>query len=91
MESCDILGRVSKAIGLRGALPDIAGLVRRIPPTTGFAIVLAMGRATGLDAKQQRRPPHPQASLVVVWRHVFQPAALAFQGRPVVGARPSRL
>ena len=33
MESCDILGRVSKAIGLRGALPDIAGLAWRIPPT----------------------------------------------------------
>ena len=32
MESCDILGRVSKAIGLRGALPDIAGLAWRIPP-----------------------------------------------------------
>ena len=32
MESCDVLGRVSKAIGLRGALPDIAGLAWRIPP-----------------------------------------------------------
>lgn len=32
MESCDVIGRVSKAIGLRGALPDIAGLAWRIPP-----------------------------------------------------------
>jgi hypothetical protein len=33
MESCDVIGRVSKAVGLRGALPDIAGLAWRIPPT----------------------------------------------------------
>jgi hypothetical protein len=32
MESCDVIGRVSKAIGLRGTLPDIAGLAWRIPP-----------------------------------------------------------
>jgi hypothetical protein len=32
MESCDVIGRVSKAIGLHGALPDIAGLAWRIPP-----------------------------------------------------------
>ena len=31
MESCDVIGRVSKGIGLRGALPDIAGLAWRIP------------------------------------------------------------
>jgi hypothetical protein len=33
MESCDVIGRVSKAIGSDGALPDIAGLAWRIPPT----------------------------------------------------------
>ena len=33
MESCDVIGRVSKAVGLHGALPDIAGLAWRIPPT----------------------------------------------------------
>lgn len=32
MQSCDVIGRVSKGIGLRGALPDIAGLAWRIPP-----------------------------------------------------------
>ena len=32
MDSCDVIGRVSKAVGLRGALPDIAGLAWRIPP-----------------------------------------------------------
>jgi len=32
MESCAVIGRVSKAVGLRGALPDIAGLAWRIPP-----------------------------------------------------------
>jgi hypothetical protein len=33
MDSCDVIGRVSKGIGLPGALPDIAGLAWRIPPT----------------------------------------------------------
>jgi hypothetical protein len=32
MNSCDVIGRVSKGVGLRGALPDIAGLAWRIPP-----------------------------------------------------------
>lgn len=32
MESCDVIARVSKGIGLPGALPDIAGLAWRIPP-----------------------------------------------------------
>jgi hypothetical protein len=32
MNSCDVIGRVSKGIGLTGALPDIAGLAWRIPP-----------------------------------------------------------
>jgi hypothetical protein len=33
VNSCDVIGRVSKGIGLPGALPDIAGLAWRIPPT----------------------------------------------------------
>lgn len=32
MTSCDVIGRVSKGVGLPGALPDIAGLAWRIPP-----------------------------------------------------------
>jgi hypothetical protein len=32
MVSCDVIGRVSKGIGLRGARPDIAGLAWRMPP-----------------------------------------------------------
>src|SRR5215210_2646529 len=32
MPSCDVIGRVSKGIGLPGALPDVAGLAWRIPP-----------------------------------------------------------
>ncbi len=31
MNSCDVIGRVSKGIGLRGGSPDIAGLAWRIP------------------------------------------------------------
>ena len=32
MESCDVIGRVSKGVGLPGGLPDVAGLAWRIPP-----------------------------------------------------------
>jgi hypothetical protein len=32
MLSCAVVGRVSKGLGLRGALPDIAGLAWRMPP-----------------------------------------------------------
>lgn len=32
MLSCDVVGRVSKGIGLRGSWPDIAGLAWRMPP-----------------------------------------------------------
>ncbi|AGB26164.1 hypothetical protein Mycsm_06000 [Mycobacterium sp. JS623] len=32
MQSCDVIGRVSKGIGLPGAVADIAGLAFRIPP-----------------------------------------------------------
>jgi hypothetical protein len=32
MQSCDVVGRISKGVGLRGGLPDVAGLAWRIPP-----------------------------------------------------------
>lgn len=32
MNSCDVLARVSKGVGLPGAAPDVAGLAWRIPP-----------------------------------------------------------
>jgi hypothetical protein len=32
MGSCDVIGRVSKGIGLTGARPDVAGLAWRMPP-----------------------------------------------------------
>lgn len=32
MQSCDVIARISKAIGLPGTLPDIVGLAWRIPP-----------------------------------------------------------
>ncbi|ODQ94895.1 phosphodiesterase [Mycolicibacterium holsaticum] len=32
MTSCDVIGRVSKGVGLPGALPDVAGLAWRMPP-----------------------------------------------------------
>lgn len=32
MQSCDVIGRVSKGVGLPGAMADVAGLAFRIPP-----------------------------------------------------------
>jgi hypothetical protein len=32
MQSCDVIGRISKGMGLPGRLPDVAGLAWRIPP-----------------------------------------------------------
>ena len=32
MQSCSVVGRVSKGMGLPGTLPDVAGLAWRIPP-----------------------------------------------------------
>lgn len=32
MTSCDVIARVSKGVGLPGALPDVAGLAWRMPP-----------------------------------------------------------
>ena len=32
MRSCDVIGRVSKGVGLPGGTPDVAGLAFRIPP-----------------------------------------------------------
>lgn len=32
MNSCDVIARVSKGVGLPGATPDVAGLAWRIPP-----------------------------------------------------------
>lgn len=32
MVSCDVIGRVSKGVGLSGARPDVAGLAWRMPP-----------------------------------------------------------
>ncbi len=32
MQSCDVIARVSKGVGLPGSLPDVAGLAWRIPP-----------------------------------------------------------
>jgi hypothetical protein len=32
MRSCDVIGRVSKGVGLPGSTPDVAGLAFRIPP-----------------------------------------------------------
>jgi hypothetical protein len=37
MTSGDVVGRVSKGVGLPGALPDIAGLAWRMPPTSQAA------------------------------------------------------
>jgi hypothetical protein len=32
MESCDVVGRVSKAVGMPGTIPDLIGVAWRMPP-----------------------------------------------------------
>lgn len=32
MQSCDVVGRISKAIGMPGAVPDLVGVAWRMPP-----------------------------------------------------------
>jgi hypothetical protein len=32
MESCDVVGRISKAIGMPGTIPDLVGVAWRMPP-----------------------------------------------------------
>ena len=52
MASGDVLGRVSKGVGLPGALPDIAGLAWRMPsqssPTAPWDVLLASSLGSGV-------------------------------------------
>ncbi|MGB8506468.1 hypothetical protein [Mycobacterium sp.] len=51
VESSDVVGRVSKGIGLPGGLPDIIGLAIRIPPqpfaATSWDILMALDSRGG--------------------------------------------
>ena len=59
MESSDVVGRVSKGIGLPGGLPDIIGLAIRIPPqpfaATSWDILMAPA-GSGLLTRFALRP-----------------------------------
>ena len=48
MASGEVIGRVSKAVGLPGGLPDIAGLAWRMPSAVGGGDTV--GRAAGLHS-----------------------------------------
>ena len=52
MHSCDVIGRVSKGIGLPGAAPDIAGLAFRIPPPRDLRSCMPWGRIVGVDSRR---------------------------------------
>src|ERR1700712_1457606 len=59
VESADILGRVSKAVGTPGSLPDLIGLAWRMPPRAGAATpwdVLAVSAGSGLLTRFALRP-----------------------------------
>ncbi|MFZ0833561.1 MAG: phosphodiesterase [Mycobacterium sp.] len=59
MESSDVLGRVSKAVGLPGGLPDIIGLAVRIPPQPFAATpwdILMASAGSGLVTRFALRP-----------------------------------
>jgi hypothetical protein len=59
VESADILGRVSKAIGTPGGLPDLIGLAWRMPPRTSATTpwdVLMVSAGSGLLTRFALRP-----------------------------------
>jgi hypothetical protein len=59
IESADILGRVSKAIGVPGGLPDLIGLAWRMPPHAFAATpwdVLTVSAGSGLLTRFALRP-----------------------------------
>lgn len=72
LRSCDIVGRVSKGIGLPGSLPDIVGLAWRMPPElsgTPWDVLLASTLAG------QRMALCPAVS----WRHVTLSSLMPLQ------------
>ena len=59
IESADVLGRISKAVGLPGGLPDLMGLAWRMPPHDsgpGPWDVLAVSAGSGLLTRFALRP-----------------------------------
>lgn len=59
IESADVLGRVSKAVGIPGGLPDLIGLAWRMPPHAFAATpwdVLAVSAGSGLLTRFALRP-----------------------------------
>jgi hypothetical protein len=59
VESADILGRVSKAVGTPGGLPDLIGLAWRMPPRASAATpwdVLMVSAGSGLLTRCTLRP-----------------------------------
>ena len=87
MNSCDVISRVSKGIGLPGALPDIASLAWRIPPTpdlrscTPWDVLLA---STVANSRIVLAPMRSWSSF-----NFLQPYAVSLPRRRVVGARPA--
>jgi hypothetical protein len=59
VESADVLGRVSKAVGVPGSLPDLIGLAWRMPPRDGAATpwdVLIVSAGSGRLTRFALRP-----------------------------------
>lgn len=59
IESADILGRVSKAVGIPGGLPDLIGLAWRMPPRASASTpwdVLMVSAGSGLLTRFALRP-----------------------------------
>jgi hypothetical protein len=59
VESADVVGRVSKAIGLRGRLPDLIGLALRMPPAANAVTpwdVLMVSAGSGVLTRVALRP-----------------------------------
>ena len=59
LQSAEVLGRVSKAVGIPGALPDLIGLAWRMPPDRNALTpwdVLMVSAGSGLFTRCTLRP-----------------------------------
>jgi hypothetical protein len=87
VDSADILGRVSTAIGVPGGLPDLIGLAWRMPPHDHGGTpwdVLTVSAGFGL-AYALRAAAHA----VVVWHNAFHTHAVADGRWLMVGESPA--
>jgi hypothetical protein len=76
VESGDIVGRISKAVGTPGALPDVAGLAWRMPPTAFAATPWDVLLATAGFGSSAFVPNRMALRAVTSWSAAFYSSLL---------------